>query len=159
MIRRQNEGCRIKIPKSCHWTTCLYLQWCQMNYLSGDLCCAELLWHVGSSMAGCLAPRQLISPCYQLHPKAGLIPEVEGKDSLHKSEPTEACGLPANNLRQHCAMYTGDSNTTLQFWLRQCLIWYVSSQVKTCSVWIRQMQVAAFHLCPFFMLFFTITWG
>lgn len=60
----------------------LYPQWCHLNYMSGDLCCEELLWHVGSSMAGCLAPRKLISPCYQLHPKTSLIPEVEGTDSL-----------------------------------------------------------------------------
>lgn len=43
-------------------------------------------------------------------------------------------------------MYGG---TTLHFWLGHCPIWYVSSQAKTCSGWIRQMQVAWDHLCTF----------
>lgn len=109
-----------------------------------------VLWRTAlACMAGCLAPWQLISPCYQLHPKTGLIPEVEGTDSLPKSELPEAHGLPANNLSQNYAMSTSDSNTTFQFLLGQCLIWYVSSLAKTVSVWIRQIQVVWVHLCTF----------
>lgn len=110
----------------------------------------SVLWRTAlACMAGCLAPRQLISPCHQLHPKTSLIPRVEGTDSLPKSEPAEACGLPADNLSQNYATSTSDSNITFQFWLGQCLIQYISSLAKACSVWIRQMQVAWVHLCTF----------
>lgn len=99
-------------------TSCLCLQWSKMNHLAGNQCCGQLCWHAGSCMARCLASRQLISPCYRLHPQTELSPGMEGTDSLPKSKPTEAYGLATNSLSQ---LYTRGS--ALQFCLSlSCLM-------------------------------------